>query len=151
MLINMLIFGRVKIMSRAKMAVVKKAKVEDRLKQLGMNQKELAEKMCFTPQSLSRALKTERISEYFLDRMGRVLDVAPEWLSGNIPDDFPHQYAIHLYQLNTVTPQQLVTTMVITLGYNPKNIDKKTFWKVYDVMRDAAADVLKESKKSERG
>lgn len=72
--------------------------------------------------------------------MGRILDVAPEWLAGLIPDDFPHQYAIHLYQQNTVTPQQLVNTVYVTMGCDPAEIakDRRKYWGMYDAIMEAA-------------
>lgn len=130
-------------MSRDKMMKIDRKRVNLRLEELHMSRAQLADIMGMHYQSLSRCLRTGSISSTYIDFMGKALDVAPEWLSGDIPDDFPHQYAIHLYQKNKITPQQMVASMLITLGYQPEEVDKKTFWKVYDAMRDAAGAYMK--------
>ena len=131
-------------MSRKKMVRINKKKVMDRLKEMGLKQKELAERLFMNHQQLNRYLHREQIPEELADTIGRLLDLAPEYLADETPDglfpDAPHNYALHLAQSAYSKPlagvDHMLRWMMVAPGKLSKEQYQELFLKSYELYDD---------------
>ena len=131
-------------MNNRKSARINKEKVKRQLKDLNMQQQDLAFSIGIPPESLSRILKDGITSPETLDRIGDCLGVAPEYLS----DDsdwlpwLPNDYSIHQIQAGETEWASIVRAVWLRNGYDPRYIDREVYWGMLEALREAADNYI---------
>jgi lambda repressor-like predicted transcriptional regulator len=106
-------------------------KIERRRKEKGMTKTALAQKAGLEYRSLSNALRKEHLTYYYVDKLGRALDLAPEEILDEIHENFfPDDrallpYSFHLKQ--HTTPFSYVTETLSFMTVNPEALSKEQY------------------------
>ena len=123
---------------------INKTKVEERLREMRLQQKELASLIGMDPAALNRALKRGIISSEKMELIGYYLDLAPEYLGDNpsMIDGFPNDYNIHLMQTKETEWITILRAVWLRNGYDSRFLDHDTFFGLLPVLEKAAASYI---------
>ena len=116
---------------RRKAPHINTEKIERRLSEKGMTKTELAKKAGLEYISLLNAFKRETLTYYYVDRIGRALDLATQEILDEVDEGFfPDDRALFSYALTlkqSTTPFSYVTEVLKFMTVNPETISREQY------------------------